>query len=71
MIREVTKFFIIGILVVIFAYDFYAYLQEGQEGTISYLIITDWSRNYPAFTFLIGFIMGHLFWPLSSKKRID
>ena len=67
--RELTGYVIIGILVLIFVYDFYAYVVGGQDATISSVIITDWALNYPAFTFGIGFIMGHLFWPLSNKGK--
>jgi hypothetical protein len=68
-IKEITKFFIIGSILIIFAYDGYAYLSHGQEATVSYIVITEWSRDYPAFTFMIGFIMGHLFWPLYRERK--
>jgi len=65
-VRNITKiavvFFILGILL----YDAYAYIVAGQEATVSYLIITDWSHNYPAFTLFVGIVMGHLFWALRS-----
>lgn len=67
-IREITQYAIALIILGIFAYDAWAFIQGGQDATISSVIITDWAYNYPAFTFLIGFIMGHLFWPLSKKK---
>lgn len=67
--RQITGYAIIVFLVLIFVYDFWAYMQGGQDATISSVIITDWALNYPAFTFGIGFIMGHLFWPLSKKKN--
>lgn len=69
-IRELTGYVIVGFIVAIFIYDGYAYIQGGQDATISSVIITDWALNYPAFTFAMGFIMGHLFWPLSKKKGI-
>jgi len=58
--------FIIGLII----YDIIAYIFGGQEATVSFLIITDWSRNYPAFTFGMGFIMGHLFWALKPNRSI-
>jgi len=58
-----TVLFIVGILL----YDTYAYITGGQGATISHLIITNWSREYPFFTFMCGVAMGHLFWPLYRK----
>jgi hypothetical protein len=57
----VTAAFIAGILL----YDVWAYSKAGTRGTVSYMVIIKWSRRYPAFTFAVGFVMGHLFWPLS------
>lgn len=67
-LRKVTGYVIGLIVLAILGYDVYAYLEGGQDATISSVIITDWALNYPAFTFLVGFVMGHLFWPLSKKK---
>jgi len=66
-IQDLTKLAVIVFIVGILVYDVYAYIQGGQGGTVSYLIITDWSRNYPACTLFVGFVMGHLFWPLRPK----
>lgn len=65
--KKVTQYFLASAILAILAYDVYAYIQGGQDATISSLVIKDWSREYPAFTFAIGFIMGHLFWPLHPK----
>jgi len=66
--RAMSQYFIVIAILIIFAFDAYVYLRGGQDATISSIIITDWAYNYPAFTFGIGFVMGHLFWPLSKKK---
>ena len=66
--RGYSQIFIVFIIVVIFAFDAWVFIQGGQDATVSSVIITDWAYNYPAFTFGVGFIMGHLFWPLSTKK---
>jgi len=58
--------FIIGLII----YDVIAFIMGGQEATISFLIVTDWSRNYPMFTFSMGVVMGHFFWNLKPKGRI-
>ena len=65
-VQGITGWFIIGFLLVIFVYDAWAIAKAGTKASISYKIIMEWSRKYPAFTFLVGFIMGHLFWPLST-----
>lgn len=68
-IKKITKLIVLLFIALILIYDVYAYIKGGQVATISYLIITDWSKNYSAFTFAIGFLMGHLFWPLAERKK--
>ncbi len=67
--KKITKYFIPLAIIVILLYDTYAYLSAGQEATVSYIIIEEWSRDYPAFTFFMGFVMGHLFWGLYKERR--
>lgn len=60
--------YVIGLTVfALIGYDFYAYLNAGQDATISNVMI-EWSHDYPAMTFLMGFLMGHLFWQM--KKQV-
>ena len=66
--RDKTKLFTALAIGAMLVYDVYAYMQGGQDATISSVVITDWSKNYPAFTFMVGFLMGHLFWPLKKEK---
>ena len=66
--KKVTQYFILLLIVVIAVYDVVAYIWGGQIATISSVIIRDWSGEYPAFTFAMGFVMGHLFWPLKGGK---
>lgn len=68
-IKDITKISVIVFIIGILVYDVYAYYQGGQEATVSHLVITDWSRNYPAFTFMVGFVMGHLFWALKPNIK--
>ena len=65
-VQEVTTWVVLVFIVGILAYDVWAYAKGGVKGTVSYMIIMQWSRKYPAFTFAVGFVMGHLFWPLST-----
>lgn len=67
--RGYSQVFIVLVIVGIFAFDAWVFVMGGQDATISSVIITEWAYDYPAFTFGIGFIMGHLFWPLSKKKH--
>lgn len=60
--------FIIITIVIIAVVDVYFILGGGTEASISYQIIT-WSHEYPAFTFLMGFTMGHLFWKIKDVKK--
>ena len=63
-----TVIFICLIIVLIATYDILAIVKGGTESSISHTIIL-WSYDYPAFTFLFGFTMGHLFWRMRSTKE--
>lgn len=49
------------------AYDFVAYFCGGEAATISWATI-DLSNSWLTFTFLCGFLGGHLFWRAASEK---
>jgi hypothetical protein len=61
----VISIFIVGIL----GYDVYALLIGGTDATVSNVIV-ELSYEYPAGTFAIGFVMGHLFWQLHKTKEV-
>ena len=65
--KKYTALFILLIIVLIALYDTYAIVVGGTEASVSHMIIV-WSYNYPAFTFLFGFAMGHLFWRMRDTK---
>lgn len=67
--KKWTIVFVWVILILIFVYDVIAIMVDGTEGSISHLLIV-WSYNYPVFTFLVGFVMGHLFWRVRSTKEL-
>lgn len=48
--------------------DAWLIIDGGTEESISFQII-EWSYDYPAFTFMMGFVMGHLFWVISDRKK--
>ena len=60
--------FIIVTILAIAIFDTYLILDEGTNASISNQLI-EWSYDYPAFTFIMGFVMGHLFWFISNRKR--
>lgn len=68
-VKKTTQIFIVAIFVVIFVYDFYAWVAGGTESTVSWQIF-EFSYKTPAFTFGMGFIMGHLFWQMKGQKKI-
>lgn len=69
-IKKMTIIFVVSVVLAIAIYDGYAIAMGGTDGSISHLFIT-WSYKYPAFTFLMGFTMGHLFWRMRSTPEMD
>ena len=67
---QLTGYFILIIIGLIGVYDGYALLSEGTTATVSYKIRV-WSKEYPAFTFLMGFTMGHLFWGMRTTPEME
>jgi len=64
-VRKITGIAIASTVVILGLYDVFAFTTGGTEGTISH-VINSWAYNYPAFTFAMGFLMGHLFWRTSK-----
>ena len=65
-IKLITTWFVLIVIAVMVIYDIFAFSQAGTHGTISWTIY-EWSHEYPAFSFLMGFVMGHLFWQMKNK----
>ena len=68
-VRKITGIVIASTVAILAVYDVYAFTMGGTEGTISH-VINSWSYNYPAFTFAMGFLMGHLFWRTSKPPKL-
>lgn len=70
--KNLAAYFIISVIIIIAVFDFYLISAGGTEASISAQIII-WSKEYPAFTFLFGFTMGHLFWKIKdvTKKSFE
>jgi hypothetical protein len=65
-----TAALLIAIAIVVIAIvDVYLIMTGETAGSISHQIIA-WSHEYPVFTFLVGFTMGHLFWRMKSIREI-
>lgn len=62
---KLTPIFIFATIAAIGIYDVYIIITQGKQEAISAYIIR-WSYEYPSFTFLFGFTMGHLFWRMES-----
>lgn len=67
--KRYTLIFIGAIFLNIIIYDTVAIIQGGTEASISHAINV-WSYKYPAFTFSMGFLMGHLFWRTGPTKEL-
>lgn len=65
--RKLTFIFIGIVIVLIAVYDVFIIAQAGTEASIS-MVMIEWAYKYPAFTFLMGFTMGHLFWRVRDNK---
>jgi hypothetical protein len=67
--KRITIIFILSVILTIAFYDVLAIYKGGTEASISHTIIV-WSYRFPAFTFLFGFVMGHLFWRVKETKEL-
>ena len=66
MIRKWTINIAAIITIVAIGWDIVAYMY-GSNSTFS-VVFTDWSRSFPTFAFLWGFLMGHWFWPARGTE---
>jgi uncharacterized membrane-anchored protein YhcB (DUF1043 family) len=67
--RKLTYWFIAVVVVVIAVFDVYVILDAGKESSVSQVLI-ELSYEYPSLTFMMGFVMGHLFWRMKSNKQM-
>lgn len=66
--KNAAAIFIAVTIVIIALVDTFLIVKGGTEASISHQII-NWSYEFPAFTFLMGFAMGHLFWKIREVKN--
>lgn len=65
--KKVTQIVICIALVGLIIYDVIAIVQGGTEASISSIIIT-YAYKMPMMPFMVGFLMGHLFWRMRTNK---
>lgn len=65
--KRATSIFIFLAIFTIAGWDVYVIMGAGFESSISHVMI-EWSYKYPIFTFLMGVVMGHLFWRMSDSR---
>lgn len=63
-----TRVFIVAVVVLIAVWDVFVMVDGGTESSISHEMIV-WAYKYPAFPFIMGFVMGHLFWRMGETKE--
>lgn len=66
-VKKITVIFIAITLIAIIGYDVWAIIAGGKEASISWTMIK-WSYEFPMFSFLTGFVCGHLFWRMPDPK---
>ena len=65
--KKWTAIFVLSVVVLIIIYDIIAIMGGGTEASISHMLLI-WSYKYPAFTFAMGFVCGHIFWRTLDTK---
>lgn len=68
--KKITVIFIFATIIAIAGYDVWAIYAGGTEASISHTLRI-WAHKYPAVTFSFGFVMGHLFWPITLTPAIS
>lgn len=68
-LKSYTRIFIFVTVAVIAIYDVWVISKGGPETSIS-VMMQKWAYEFPPFTFIMGFVMGHLFWPGSLIKKV-
>jgi hypothetical protein len=66
--REITGWFVVALFVSIAVYDVWVISTAGKDASISQVLI-DYAYAYPSFPFIMGFIMGHIFWRMPDKEK--
>ena len=65
--KKVTGLILVTVVSLLTVYDVIAIAKGGTEASISSVIIT-FAYKMPMFSFLFGFVCGHLFWRMRTNK---
>lgn len=65
--NTVTKFVVVGVILLLGIYDLVAVLWFGPSATLSRVVGIE-AGYVPAVPFALGFVAGHLFWPQKTKE---
>lgn len=65
--KKITIYIILSTILLLLIWDVIAIKVGGTEASISSIIIT-FAYKMPMFTFLAGFVCGHLFWRMRTNK---
>lgn len=66
-VNRITAMAVVLLSVWIIAFDVYASFFLPEYSTVSH-VIQYWCIKFPALSALIGFVMGHLLWPIHWPK---
>lgn len=65
--KKITGLILVAVVALLIVYDVVAIAKGGTEASISSVIIS-FSYKMPMFSFIFGFICGHLFWRMRTNK---
>lgn len=61
--RIIIALAFMAIVMAVGLFDLWAMATGQPKQTVS-AVIQDWSQQFPSFSLVCGFILGHLFWPV-------
>lgn len=50
------------VLAAVWVWDWYAIVKQQPKETVSAMLL-EWSQAWPILPFMVGVIIGHIFWP--------
>ena len=63
--RHITQAVLLTALLLLGAYDLFAFLRWGRENTIS-VVLYETAQQFPVIAFGLGVLAGHVFWPIKD-----
>ena len=68
--KKLTKIFVLATIAIIIGFDVFVWVKGGTEATVSWTVF-EWSYDYPILPFFMGFVMGHFFWQMKPKAKLE